>query len=89
MLFIQVSKVDSGGDQDNYRIYIMTAAVQEMQYNSYVFIIHQTETVLYSQIRRNYIVIFIITHIAFTDVSSEKFSCSSTSIVLSIIKCLA
>ena len=41
-------KVDSGGDQDNYRIYIMTAAVQEMQYNSYVFIIHQTETVLYS-----------------------------------------
>ena len=28
---------DSGGDQDNYRIYIMTAAVQEMQYNLYVF----------------------------------------------------
>ena len=82
MLFIQVSKVDSGGDQDNYRIYIMTAAVQEMQYNSYVFIIHQTETVLYSQIRRNYIVIFIITRIAFTDVSRETVSCS-TSIVLS------
>ena len=76
MLFIQVSKIDSGGDQDNYRIYIMTAAVQEMQYNSYVFIIHQTETVLYSQIRRNYIVIFIITRIAFTDVSRETFSCS-------------
>ena len=74
MLFIQVSKVDSGGDQDNYRIYIMTAAVQEMQYNSYVFIIHQTETVLYSQIRRNYIVIFIITRIAFTDVSRETLS---------------
>ena len=89
MLFIQVSKVDSGGDQDNYRIYIMTAAVQEMQYNSYVFIIHQAETVLYSQICRNYIVIFIITHIAFTDVSRETFSCSSTSIVLSIIKFLA
>ena len=89
MLFIQVSKVDSGGDQDNYRIYIMTAAVQEMQYNSYIFIIHQTETVLYSQIRRNYIVIFIITLIAFTDVSRETFSCSSTSIVLSIIKFLA
>ena len=88
MLFIQVSKVDSGGDQDNYRIYIMTAAVQEMQYNSYVFIIHQAETVLYSQIRRNYIVIFIITCIAFTDVSRETFSCS-TSIVLSIIKFLA
>ena len=81
MLFIQVSKVDSGGDQDNYRIY-MTAAVQEMPYNSYVFIIHQTETVLYSQIRRNYIVIFIITRIAFTDVSRETVSCS-TSIVLS------
>ena len=63
MLFIQISKVDSGGDQDNYRIYIMTAAVQEMQYNSYVFIIHQTETVLYSQIRRNYIVIFVINYI--------------------------
>ena len=89
MLFIQVSKVDSGGDQDNYRIYIMTAAVQEMQYNSYVFIIHQTETVLYSQIRRNYIFIFIITRIAFTDVSRETFLCSSTSIVLSIIKFLA
>ena len=59
MLFIQVSKADSGGDQDNYRIYIMTAAVQEMQYNSYVFIIHQTETVLYSQIRRNYIVMLL------------------------------
>ena len=80
--------VDSGGDQNNYRIYIMTAAVQEMQYNSYIFIIHQTETVLYSQIRRNYIVIFIITRIAFTDVSHETFSCS-TSIVLSIIKFLA
>ena len=89
MLFIQVSKVDSGGDQDNYRIYIMTAAVQEMQYNSYVFIIHQTETVLYSQIRRTDIVIFIITRIAFIDVSRETFSCSSTSIVLSIIKFLA
>ena len=88
MLFIQVFKVDSSGDQDNYRIYIMTAAVQEMQYNSYVFIIHQTETVLYSQIHRNYIVIFIITRIAFTDISCETFSCS-TSIVLSIIKFLA
>ena len=80
--------VDSGGDQNNYRIYIMTAAVQEMPYNSYVFIIHQTETVFYSQIRRNYMVIFIITRIAFTDVSHETFSCS-TSIVLSIIKFLA
>ena len=80
--------VDSGGGRDNYRIYIMVAAVQEMQYNSYVFIIHQTETVLYSQIRRNYIVIFIITRIAFTDVSRETVSCS-TSIVLSIIKFLA
>ena len=88
LLFIQVFKVDSSGDQDNYRIYIMTAAVQEMQYNSYVFIIHQTETVLYSQIHRNYIVIFIITRIAFTDISCETFSCS-TSIVLSIIKFLA
>ena len=88
MLFIQVSKVDSGGDQDNYRIYIMTAAVQEMQYNSYIFIIHQTETVLYSLICKNHTVIFIITRIAFTDVSRETFSCS-TSIVLSIIKFLA
>ena len=85
MLFIQVSKIDSGGDQDNYRIYIMTAAVQEMQYNSYVFIIHQTETVLYSQIRRNYIVIFIITRIAFIDVSRETFLCS-ISIAISVIK---
>ena len=66
----------------------MIAAVQEMQYNSYVFIIHQTETVLYFHIRRNYIVVFIITRIAFTDVSRETFSCS-TSIVLSIIKFLA
>ena len=88
MLFIQVSNVDNGGCRDNYRIYIMIAAVQEMQYNSYVFIIHQTETVLYSHIRRNYIVVFIITRIAFTDVSRETFSCS-TSIVLSIIKFLA
>ena len=90
MLFIQVSKVDSGGDQDNYRIYIMTAAVQEMQYNSYVFIIHQTETVLYSQIRMNYIFIFIfiITRIAFIDVSRETFLCS-ISIVISVIKFLA
>ena len=86
MLFIQVSKVDSGGDQDNYRIYIMTAAIQEMQYNSYVFIIHQTKTVLYSQIRMNYI--FIITRIAFIDVSHETFLCS-ISIVISIIKFLA
>ena len=86
MLFIQVSKIDSGGDQDNYRIYIMTAAVQEMQYNSYVFIIHQTETVLYSQIRMNYI--FIITRIAFIDVSRETFLCS-ISIVISVIKFLA
>ena len=85
MLFIQVSKIDSGGDQDNYRIYIMAAAVQEMQYNSYVFIIHQTETVLYSQICRNYIVIFIITRIAFTDVSRETFLCS-ISIAISAIK---
>ena len=88
MLFIQVSKVDSGGDQDNYRIYIMTAAVQEMQYNSYVFIIHQAETVLYSQICRNYIVIFIITRIAFIDVSRKTFLCS-ISIVISVIKFLA
>ena len=51
--------VDSGGGRDNYRIYIMVAAVQEMQYDLYVFSIHQTETVLYSQIRRNYIVMLL------------------------------
>ena len=88
MLFIQVSKVDSGGDQDNYRIYIMIAAIQKNSIIYMFFSIDQMEMVLYSQIRRNYIVIFIITRIAFTDVSRETFSCS-TSIVLSIIKFLA
>ena len=37
LLFIQVSNVDNGGCRDNYRIYIMIAAVQKKQYNLYVF----------------------------------------------------
>ena len=40
------------------------------------FSIDQMEMVLYSQIRMNYIFIFIITRIAFIDVSRETFSCS-------------
>ena len=50
------------------------------------FSIDQMETVLYSQIRMNYI--FIITRIAFIDVSRETFLCS-ISIVISVIKFLA
>ena len=88
MLFIQVSNVDNGGCRDNYKIYIMIAAVQKKQYIYMFFSIDQMEMVLYSQIRRNYIVIFIITRIAFTDVSRETFLCS-ISIVISVIKFLA
>ena len=49
------------------------------------FSIDQMEMVLYSQIRMNYIFIFIITRIAFIDVSRETFLCS-ISIVISVIK---
>ena len=52
------------------------------------FSIDQMEMVLYSQIRMNYIFIFIITRIAFIDVSRETFLCS-ISIVISVIKLLA
>ena len=47
------------------------------------FSIDQMEMVLYSQIRMNYI--FIITRIAFIDVSRETFLCN-ISIAISVIK---
>ena len=49
------------------------------------FSIDQMEMVLYSQIRMNYIFIFIITRITFIDVSRETFLCS-ISIAISVIK---
>jgi hypothetical protein len=49
------------------------------------FSIDQMEMVLYSQIRMNYIFIFIITRIAFIDVSRETFLCS-INIAISVIK---
>ena len=48
------------------------------------FSIDQMEMILYSQIRMNYIFIFIITRIAFIDASRETFLCS-ISIVISVV----